>query len=96
MITKTIYLKDSSFFMSVPLKESGTTPPYTIYMKYNGSYYEVHEKCGGDILFIYTDSTKSRYLYDKRGKHFLKDKERERFFQIESKITSFFPNHNPS
>lgn len=75
VVSKT-YLKDSSFFMVY------TPDNFTIYMKYRGKYRKVYALAGGDILFVYTDSTKSRYLYDKRGKHFLKGKERNKYFDL--------------
>lgn len=82
------YSKDSTFMSVKRVDEVGHKNPnvkpdtiYTVYMKYKGSYREVHDLAGYDIVFVYSDSTKSRYDYDKRGKHFLKGKERALFFQ---------------
>lgn len=85
-IKKIVYSKDSSFF-KVTVQQIGELSDapydiYTIYMKYRGKYYEVHEKAGGDFLFIYTDSTKSKYIYDKNGKYFLKREERSKYFHL--------------
>lgn len=83
---KIVYSKDSSFFKvtAKQISEISDAPYdiYTIYMKYHGKYYEVHEKAGGDILFIYTDSFKSKYPYDKNGKYFLKGEERKEYFHL--------------
>lgn len=83
---KIVYSKDSSFLKvaAQQISEISDDPYdiYTIYMKYRGKYYEVHEKAGGGILFIYTDSTKSKYPYDKNGKYFLKEEERSEYFHL--------------
>lgn len=76
------YSKDSSFlkltYISIEVDTPRNTWDYTdnIYMKgQDGQYHEVHMLGGADAYFIYTDSTKSRYIYDKRGKYFLTNKE---------------------
>lgn len=89
-VTKTIYIysEDSLFMMSTIVNISKDTsdevfyPHIVTYMKYKGQFKEVHELDGGDIIFIYTDSTKSRYLYDKRGKHFLREKEKDLYWSF--------------
>lgn len=52
-------------------------------MKFNGKYHEVYElDFSRHHIFIYTDSTKSRYLYDKRGKYFLNDNEADNYMEF--------------
>lgn len=83
---ETIYSKDSSFYKVTELQTGDASDApyttYTIYMHKGHKYYEVHEKAGGDILFIYTDSTKSRYPYDKKGKYFLNRNERAKYLHL--------------
>lgn len=77
------YSKDSMFLYvepanhKDPLKFEGT-----YYVKYKGTYKVVHEFCGYDQIWFYTDSTKSRYKYDKRGKKFLRGKKKAKFLNF--------------
>lgn len=82
-----IYSKDSIFFSTaIPdydEKDSIIGYNHNFYMKFNGKYHEVYElDFSRHHIFIYTDSTKSRYLYDKRGKYFLNDNEADNYMEF--------------
>lgn len=83
------YSKDSSFLkascISIKTDNPSNAWDFTdiMYMKgQDNQYHVVHMLGGADAFFIYTDSTKSRYLYDKRGKYFLTKKEVLAFWEL--------------